>query len=184
MEKRFKALSTSSQPKESPSQALVPAPSAGAKPLRLLAQDMDDLLVISAALQDAIAHVGDIRFEPGSRTLTVLFNRYRWEACELGACERVVAALQFGDVARLRHKGLRTEDKGALVSVLALSFEALEPPGGVILLHFADGLELRLDVDCIDAVLADVSDPWPATRAPIHIDAEGAASAAALGEGG
>jgi hypothetical protein len=143
-----------------------------AKPLRLLAQDHEDLQVISAALQDAIAHVGDIRYEPVARRLTVLFNRYRWEACPNGDCERVVAALQFGDVSRLRHKGLRSDDKGALVSVLALAFHPDEPPGGVVLLHFADGLELRLEVDCIDAVLADVSDPWPASREPVHLDAE------------
>ena len=31
------------------------------KPLRLLAQDADDLGVLSAALQDAIAKIGDIR---------------------------------------------------------------------------------------------------------------------------
>lgn len=143
-----------------------------AKPLRLLAQDHEDLQVISAALQDAIAHVGDIRYEPTARCLTVLFNRYRWEACPDGDCERVVAALQFGDVTRLRHKGLRSDDKGALVSVLALAFHPAEPPGGVVLLHFADGLELRLEVDCIDAVLADVSDPWPASREPVHQDLE------------
>ena len=33
-------------------------------PLRLLAQDADDLAVISAAMQDAVAKVGDIFFEP------------------------------------------------------------------------------------------------------------------------
>ena len=142
-----------------------------AKPLRLLAQDLEDLQVISAALQDAIAHVGDIRYEPTGRRLTVLFNRYRWEACPNGDCERVVAALQFGDVIRLQHKGLRSDDKGALVSVLALAFQPDEPPGGAVLLYFADGLELRLEVDCIDAVLADVSDPWPAAREPVHLEA-------------
>jgi hypothetical protein len=130
---------------------------AAAKPLRLLAQDHEDLQVISAALQDAIAHVGDIRYEPAARRLTVLFNRYRWEACPNGDCERVVAALQFGDVVRLQHKGL-------------LAFHPAEPPGGAVMLHFADGLELRLEVDCIDAVLADVSDPWPASREPTHLD--------------
>jgi hypothetical protein len=140
------------------------------KPLRLLAHDHEDLQVISAALQDAIAHVGDICYEPAARRLTVLFNRYRWEACPNGDCERVVAALQFGDVNRLRHKGLRGDDKGALVSVLALAFEPGEPPGGDVRLHFADGLELWLEVDCIDAVLADVSDPWPASREPTHAE--------------
>ena len=138
------------------------------RPLRLLAQDVDDLQIISAALQDAIAHVGDIRHEPKARTLTIMFNRYRWEAAE-GVCgERVVSALQFGDVQRVRHRGLASEDPGALVSCLALDFEAGEPPGGRILLHFSHGGDLAAEVECIDPVLADVSDAWPAARAPDH----------------
>jgi hypothetical protein len=46
-------------------------------PLRLLAHDADDLQVLSAALQDAIAKVGDIRFDPADRTLTLALNRFR-----------------------------------------------------------------------------------------------------------
>ena len=49
-------------------------------PLRLLAQDADDLAVLSAAAQDAVAKVGDIVFEPKARRLTIAFNRYRWES--------------------------------------------------------------------------------------------------------
>ena len=61
-------------------------------PLRLLAEDPDDLAVVSAALQDAVAKVGDIVFEPRARRLTIVFNRYRWEA----GGQRVRSALQLG----------------------------------------------------------------------------------------
>ena len=144
--------------------------------LRLLAHDAEDLQVISAALQDAIAHVGDIRYEPAARTLTVLFNRFRWEAesdespDENKPGERVYAALQFGDVARVRQRGVASDDRGALVSCLAVDFDPGEPPGGAVMLHFSHGGDLRVEVDCIDAVLADVSDPWAAVRAPDHPD--------------
>ena len=50
------------------------------KPLRLLAQDADDLDVISAAVQDAVLKIGDIDYEPKAKRLTVALNRYRWEA--------------------------------------------------------------------------------------------------------
>jgi hypothetical protein len=138
------------------------------KPLRLLAVDADDLQIISAALQDAIAHVGDIRYEPKARRLTVMFNRYRWEGAHGPCGERVVSALQLGDVERVRHRGLACEDKGALVSCLQLDFEPGEPPGGCVLLRFSHGGDLAIEVECIDAVLADVSEAWPAKCCPDH----------------
>ena len=49
-------------------------------PLRLLAEDAEDLKVIAAALQDAVGKIGDISYEPGAQRLTLAFNRYRWEA--------------------------------------------------------------------------------------------------------
>jgi hypothetical protein len=151
------------------------------QPLRLLAMDADDLQVISAALQDAIAHVGDIRYEPRARTLTILFNRYRWEKagqCE-GCGERVYAALQLGDVSRVRHRGLASEDKGALVSCLAADYEPIDAPGGAVVFRFCHGGDLRVEVDCVDAVLADVSEAWPAQSAPDHL-AEGRTEAAQI----
>ena len=48
-------------------------------PLRLIAQDEEDLSVISAALQDAVAKIGDIALDRPARTLTLAVNRYRWE---------------------------------------------------------------------------------------------------------
>ena len=152
------------------------------RPLRLLAQDGDDLQIISAALQDAIAHVGDIRYEPAGRRLTIMFNRYRWEGPEGSCGERVVSALQFGDVTRVRHRGLASDDKGALVSCLALDFEAGDPPGGQVLMRFSHGGDLAVEVECIDAVLADVSEAWPAARAPDHAEATTAPGEAAATE--
>ena len=138
------------------------------RPLRLLAVDAEDLQIVSAALQDAIAHVGDIRYEPQARRLTIMFNRYRWEGAPDPCGERVFAALQFGDVLRVRHRNLESEDKGALVSCLALGFEAGDAPGGRVLLRFSHGGDLAVEVECIDAVLADVSESWPAARCPCH----------------
>lgn len=146
------------------------APPSSYKPLRLLAQEAEDLELLSAALQDAIAHIGDIKYEPAARRLTVLFNRFRWEVEEGMPAERVYAALQLGDVGRVQHRGLASEDRGALVCCLAMEFEPGEAPGGAVLLMFSGGHEMRIEVECVDAVLADVSDPWPTTRAPEHVD--------------
>ena len=134
-------------------------------PLRLLAQDADDLQVISAAVQDAVAKVGDIAFEPKARRLTVAFNRYRWEA---GGGQRVRSAVQLGGVLGVQFRKIRRSAPDAVLELLALTFEPGETPGGVVTFSFAGGGDIRATVECIEAVLADVSRPWPTPRKPAH----------------
>jgi hypothetical protein len=138
------------------------------EPLKLLAEDADDLEVISAALQDAIAHIGDIEWDQRGRKLTMSFNRFCWEAPGALLGERVRAGLQFGSVLEVKARHLRREAKDAVVELLALSFEPGEPPGGVVRLTFAGGGDLVLTVECVDAALADVSPPWPTASTPAH----------------
>jgi len=134
-------------------------------PLRLFAEDADDLAVISAALQDAVAKIGDITFDRTARSLTIAVNRYRWEK---NGGERVRAGLQISSVLAVKARNIRQGAKEAVVDLLDLSFEAGEAPGGAIILTFAGGGDLRLEVECIDAVLADISLSWPTRAKPHH----------------
>lgn len=138
-------------------------------PLRLLADDEEDLRVMSAALQDAVGAIGDIAYESSSRRLTLALNRFRWEAAknERGG-QRVRAALQFGGVLAVKARRLRLDAKQGVISLLSIAFEPGEPPAGAIILHFAGGGALRAEVECIDAILADVSSPWRTPRRPVH----------------
>jgi DNA-binding protein YbaB len=133
--------------------------------LRLLAQDPEDLDVISAAMQDAVLKVGDITYEAAARRLTIGLNRYRWEA---GGGERVRAGLQLGGVLRLQARKIRRGARDAVLELLAMTFTPGEAPGGVVTLSFAGGGDLRATVECVEAVLADVSEPWPTPRKPTH----------------
>lgn len=140
------------------------------KPLRLLAQDAEDLGVLSAALQDAVAKIGDIRWDAQSRTLTIACNRFRWEGAGKKG-ERVRSALQFGDVSGVQARNLRRDAKGAVVSLMSIGFEpAQEAPAGLVVLTFSGGGDMRVSVDCLDVALADVSDPWATPRTPGHAD--------------
>ena len=135
--------------------------------LRLLAQDADDLAVVSAAMQDAVAKVGDINYEPKARRLTIAFNRYRWEA---GDKARVRSALQLGGVLNVQARKIRRGARDAVIEVLAVTFDPGEAPGGLVTISCAGGGDLRAVVECVDAVLADVSEPWPTPRSPAHGD--------------
>ena len=138
-----------------------------ATPLRLLAQDAEDLEVISAAMQDAVAKVGEVSFEAKARRLTIAFNRYRWEAA---GSERVRSGLQLGGVLKVQTRRIRRSPRDAVIEVLAVTFEPGDAPGGTITISCAGGGDIRAVVECVDAVLADVSEPWPTPRTPRHAD--------------
>src|SRR5687768_1617750 len=72
------------------------------EPLRLLAEDADDLHIISAALQDAIMRPVDIVWEPAARRVTLKLSRFCWEC----GGTRVMAAMQFGDVVAVKSRRL------------------------------------------------------------------------------
>jgi hypothetical protein len=121
-------------------------------------------------LQDAVARVGDIAFEPAARRLTLSLNRFRWEADGGPGGVRVRAGLQFGGVLKLASRHIRRDAPEAVIALLAIEFEPAgeEDPGGSVVLRFAGDADLRLEVECIDAALADVSSPWPTPRRPGH----------------
>ena len=136
-------------------------------PLHLLAEDADDLSIVAAALQDAVAKLGDIHWAPATRQLTIALNRFRWEA-QGKTGERVRSGLQLGSVLSVKARKLKRDAPRAVVELLDVAFEPGEAPGGVILLKFAGDADLRCEVECIDALLTDVSAPWPAKAKPTH----------------
>jgi hypothetical protein len=116
-------------------------------------------------MQDAVLKVGDVTFEPTARRLTVAFNRFRWE---VGGGARVRAGLQLGGVLKVQTRKIRRGAPDAILELLAMTFTPGEAPGGVVTLSFAGGGDLRASVECVEAVLADVSHPWPTPRTPAH----------------
>jgi Protein of unknown function (DUF2948) len=137
------------------------------EPLRLLAEDAHDLHIMSAALQDAILRPVDIVWEPSARRVTLALSRFCWEC----GGTRVMAAMQFGDVVAVKSRRLSRGPETAL-ELLAMEFEPGEAPGGRVIMMFAGGGDLRIDVECLDAVLTDLSERWPARLAPTHVDAD------------
>tara|TARA_R110002051_G_scaffold37619_1_gene80606 strand:- start:286 stop:771 length:486 start_codon:yes stop_codon:yes gene_type:complete len=153
-------------------EAVPQATAAAPPPLRLLAEDAVDLQIMSAALQDAILRPADVTWEPGARTLTIALSRFCWEC----GGTRVMAAMQFGDVLAVKSRRLPRAPETAM-ELLAIDFEPGEAPGGRVMLMFAGGGDLRIDVECLDAVVADLSERWPVRVSPVH-DGDDAASGA------
>lgn len=145
------------------------------RPLRLAARIADDLSVLSALVQDAVGHAGDVAWMPRRRRLALVLNRFRWEdrdAAERAGrpYERVRSALIFDGVLAARCRGVDPGDRQAAISVLGIGFRPDGDCGGRITLALAGGGEIALDVECIEARLTDLTRPWEARsdRAPDH----------------
>ena len=137
----------------------------------LAAQDGEDLQVISARLQDAVARLGDLVYLPKSRRFAALFNRFRWESGERLNL-RVRSGLHFDGVLSVKSRNLKRGAPDAVVSLLAIRFTPKDEgdPAGTVELVFAGGGSMMLEVECLDAGLADVSGEWAARGRPSHED--------------
>ncbi len=140
--------------------------SAGPPPLKLYAQSAEDLKIISALLQDAVAQLGDMTFLADEKRFVILFNRFCWE--HDGAPMRVRSAMQLANVASIRQKKLNPSRRDGIVSLLAVDFEMEDAPAGDICLKFAGGGEIRLAVEACEAILEDITAPWAAKARPQH----------------
>ena len=133
----------------------------------LAAQDAEDLTILSARLQDAVGQLGDFAFLPRQRRFACVVNRLKWEE---GGKARVRAGLHFDGVLDVKTRNVKLGARAAVVSILALSFtaKAVDDPGGVIEMVLAGGGAIRLEVECIAAELADLTQPWSARTTPDH----------------
>ncbi len=138
--------------------------------LKLIAEDAADLEVMAAAAQDALVRARDFAFDPRARRFSLLLSRFRWEAAdEKGPFERVRAALSFEGVLNVKSRKLRRDAPEALAALLRVSFEPdPEPPSGEVKIFLAGGGEVVLTVECLDAVLVDIGEPWRTPRRPDH----------------
>lgn len=140
--------------------------------LKLIAVDREDLEVVATHLQDAIVKIGDIHWRPWEKRLVMGLNRFDWECTLCGDphFKRRRTALRFERVHACKCRNMRAEDRQAVLNLLTIEFDESDPPGGSVLLFFSGGAELRLDVECLEAELADLGPVWDTTCCPAHGD--------------
>ena len=144
--------------------------------LRLAAIDEEDLAVVSAYVQDAVLKVGDMVYLPRERRFALAMNRFTWEKAGDGKrrdYERRRAALTFDRVGAVRTSNIDRKKPEAVLELLAVSFELADPPAGRIRLVFAGGGAVEVDVEVIEARLADLGTAWATKARPSHAIAEG-----------
>lgn len=146
--------------------------------LALMAEDAEDLLVISSLVQDSILPVTEIAYDLRHRQLALLLNRFRWEDADAArreerAFERVRSVLLISDVQRVQSDGIDRADSDLVLELLGLRWQAGEDGTGRLLLEFAGDGTLAVHAECLNVELRDVTRPYiaPSGREPRHPDA-------------
>jgi len=147
--------------------------------IRFIVLDEEDLQVASAHLQDAVVKVADVLWRPQEKRFVVALNRFDWESAngDHPVYRRRRAALRFERVLSCKCKDVNPAGKDTVLNLLAVEFTPTEAPSGVVSLFFSGGGVLRLEVECLEAELADLGPAWTTTCCPKHVEIEGVAVA-------
>jgi hypothetical protein len=143
--------------------------------LKFVVLDEEDLEVASTHLQDAVVRVSDVLWRPKEKRVVVALNRFDWEGAQSDNPEfrRRRAALRFERVLTCKCQRVDPAHKDGVLNLLAVEFSETEAPSGVVLLEFSGGATMRLEVECLEAELADLGSSWTAAHCPAHADADG-----------
>ncbi len=144
------------------------------RPVKVVAQDSDDLQVISSLVQDAVFPTAEMSWKAAQRRFALLLNRVRWEDQPGGAArkavERVRSLLVIDDVLGVSSQGIDRADNELVYSVLALDWQADADGAGRLVVTLAGDGALALSVECINVTLQDVTKPYlaPSGKLPTH----------------
>ena len=75
--------------------------------------------------------------------------------------------MRFERVIACKCRNLDQANKDATLNLLAVEFAERDGPSGTITLTFSGGGAIRLDVECLEAELADLGEVYAAGRVPI-----------------
>jgi hypothetical protein len=148
--------------------------------LKLVALDKDDIEVVSAHVQDALVKVCDIFWQPREHRFVMALNRFDWMAAvDAGRAKagdppgyrRRRTALRFERVGACKCRGLDRANKEATLNLLAVEFSESSTPAGIVTLTFSGGGAIRLEVECLEAELADLGEVFSAAVCPDHFPA-------------
>lgn len=139
--------------------------------LKLMALDGEDLSIISTHMQDSVFKLKDASFDRKHGQFILSANRFVWEHTtkkgqQPERCRSVLALKRVGNV---RSYGFNRDNKEQVLSLLAVQFtQNGEGPDGTVELTLSGGGAIALDVECIEAQLADVSGGWETASQPQH----------------
>ena len=138
--------------------------------LKLLAEDVHDLNVFSAYLQDSVIVANDIKFLPKTKKLICVFNRFMWEDAEKGIFrgnKRIRSALVFDNVLMVKSKRINPKKKTKILEFLAIKTEIKNNYFDIRLIFSGDSI-LLVKAEEVESSLEDFGKTWETNYKPKH----------------
>ncbi len=150
--------------------------------LKLKAEEIEDVTIMSAYLQDAITMMGDVVYQQGSRQFVMMLNRYVWESrcpdsgrlideseqVKETACSRIRTGLHFNDIIKINSQNINTTLKKHPLELLSIeAYNTKDETFQIDFIFSGQGI-IRLECEIISAHMQDIGQPWPAKCHPKH----------------
>ncbi len=133
-------------------------------PLKLKAQDAEDVQVISAVLQDAIAPVCDMIYRADDKNFIMVVHRLRREV-EDGP-ERICCAVNLSGIDAVQTQGIDLSNQEQILELLAIM-----PEGNAMQFIFAGNAKIKIEAKKWSMIVEDFGEAWPASCSPCHDEA-------------
>jgi len=131
--------------------------------LKLKAKDAEDVQVISAVLQDAIAPVCDMTYNADDKNFIMVVHRLRREAPTDMGLERICCAVNVRDVTSVQTHGIDLSQQGRMLDLLAVMQD-----DKALIFIFAGNAQIRLQPSNCSMFIEDFGEAWPAQCNPCH----------------
>ena len=142
-----------------------------AKNLKLIARTEDDLRVISAHLQDAIANVLDIANLEKNKIFLMQLNRFMWEDVEKGVFrknKRIRTVLKFENVVKVHSKNVNQLKKDQFLDFLTIETIQMPDNNYEMKIVFAGDSMIKIISEVIEVTLDDQGQAWDTKNIPKH----------------
>ncbi len=141
------------------------------KNLKLIARTEEDLRVVSAHLQDAIASVSDIASLKKNKIFLLQLNRFMWEDVEKGVFrknKRIRTVLKFENVLNVLSKNINQLKKDKFLDFLAIETNKMPDNNYEMKIIFAGDSVIRVLSEVIEVTLDDQGEAWNTKNKPKH----------------
>lgn len=136
--------------------------------LKLSARDAEDVQVISAVLQDAIAPIVDMVYRSEDKNFIMVVHRLRHETENAPSLERICCAINLRGAEAVQTQGIDLNQRDQMLDLLAIMQDHT-----TLRFIFAGEAQIKVQLSAStlnnwSILIEDFGDTWPASCNPCH----------------